>query len=104
VWSGIGITPVITTETINCSCCEGNLEAKVPDEVMNDINSYLAQGDNKAKTKKLRPWHYCICQKKRGQIEQVIKNLVECKIQYKEAGLKLKEKAVKILANTGLFL
>jgi DNA polymerase elongation subunit (family B) len=83
----------ISSETINCSCCKDNMEARVPDQVMRDINEYL--GDAK------RPWQYWICQKKRGQFAQVMKDLVECKIQYKEAGLKLKEKAVKILANSG---
>jgi DNA polymerase elongation subunit (family B) len=91
----------ISTETINCSCCEGNLEARIPDEVMNDINQYLLQEDNKAKTREARPWHYWICQKKRGQFAEIMKDLVERKIQYKEEGLKLKEKAVKILANSG---
>ena len=91
----------ISTETINWSCYEGNLEAKIRDEVMNDINSYLVQVDNKVKTKKLGPWHYWISQKKRGQFAQVMKDLVETKIQYKEVGLKLKEKAVKILASSG---
>jgi DNA polymerase elongation subunit (family B) len=83
----------ISSETINCSCCKDNMEARVPDQVMRDINEYL--GDAK------RPWQYWICQKRRGQFAQVMKDLVERKIQYKEAGLKLKEKAVKILANSG---
>jgi DNA polymerase elongation subunit (family B) len=84
----------ISSETINCSCCKDDMEARVPDQVMRDINEYLAE---KAK----RPWHYWICQKKRGQFAEIMKDLVERKIQYKEAGLKLKEKAVKILANSG---
>ena len=56
---------------------------------------------NKAKKQEPRPWHYWICQNRRGQLAEVMKDLVERKIRNKEAGLKLKERAVKILANSG---
>jgi len=91
----------ISTETINCRCCESDPAARVPDEVMNDINDYLVEEDSKARKKEPRPWHYWICQKKRGLFAEVMKDLVERKIQYKESALKLKEKSVKILANSG---
>jgi DNA polymerase elongation subunit (family B) len=91
----------ISTETINCRCCESDPAARVPDEVMNDINDYLVEEDSKARKKEPRPWHYWICQKKRGLFADVMKDLVERKIRYKESGLKLKEKSVKILANSG---
>ena len=83
----------ISTETINCSCCGSNMQARVPDQVMQYINEYLLE--------EKRPWHYWRCQKKCGQFVEVMKDLVERKIKYKETSLRLKEKAVKILANSG---
>jgi DNA polymerase elongation subunit (family B) len=37
----------ISSETVNCECCKTSLEAKIPLEVMQEINKEL---DN------LRPW------------------------------------------------
>jgi DNA polymerase elongation subunit (family B) len=83
----------ISTETINCDCCCDISEARVPDEVMQSINDYL--------TSKKRPWHYWICQKRRGKLSDVMADLIKRKKEYKRSGQKLKEKAIKILMNSG---
>src|SRR5947209_13429945 len=33
----------ISTETVCCPCCANNPDAKIPNSVMNDINSYLLE-------------------------------------------------------------
>jgi DNA polymerase elongation subunit (family B) len=81
--------------------CKDDPTAKVPDSVMKDINGYVLDPENKAKKQEARPWHYWICQKQRGKFADIMKDLIQRKIQYKEAGLKLKEKAMKILMNSG---
>jgi DNA polymerase elongation subunit (family B) len=91
----------ISTETVCCECCKDDPTAKVPDSVMKDINDYVLDPENKAKKKEARPWHYWICQKQRGKFADIMKDLIQRKIQYKESGVKLKEKAMKILMNSG---
>jgi DNA polymerase elongation subunit (family B) len=91
----------VSAETVCCECCKNDPIAKVPDEVMKDINNYVLDPENKAKKREARPWHYWICKKQRGQLADVMKDLILRKIQYKESGLKLKEKAMKILMNSG---
>ena len=91
----------IGTETVCCECCKDDPTAKIPDSVMKDINDYVLDPENKAKKQEARPWHYWICQKQRGKFADIMKDLIQRKIQYKEAGLKLKEKAMKILMNSG---
>ena len=90
----------ISTDTVNCSCCKDDPNVRVPNEVMKFINDYVMDKENKAKKQEPRPWHYWICQK-RGQLSEVMLNLMERKKQYKKSGQKLKEKATKILMNSG---
>jgi DNA polymerase family B len=85
----------ISTETINCSCCKNDPTAKIPDEVMNSINTYLA-----SKKQKPRPWHYWIC-KQRGQFSDLMGDLIKRKAEYKRSGQTLKEKAIKLFMNSG---
>jgi DNA polymerase elongation subunit (family B) len=93
----------ISTETINCNCCRDDPKAKIPDEMMSEINDYLKDKKNKAKKQEERPWHYWICRKegRRGKFVDVMKYLIDKKIEYKQSGQKLKEKAIKILMNSG---
>jgi DNA polymerase elongation subunit (family B) len=90
----------ISTDTVNCDCCCDDPNARVPSEVMKLINDYVMDKENKAKKQEPRPWHYWIC-KKRGKLAEVMSNLMELKRQYKKSGEKLKEKAIKILMNSG---
>jgi DNA polymerase elongation subunit (family B) len=91
----------ISTETINCSCCKDDPNARIPSEVMENINAHIMDKKNEAKKQEPRPWHYWICQKQRGQLSDVMKYLIERKIEYKKSGQTLKEKALKILMNSG---
>ena len=91
----------VSTNVINCDCCCDDQNARVPNKVMQLINDYVMDPKNKAKKQEPRPWHYWICRKNRGQLSEVMKNLMELKRQYKKSGQKLKEKATKILMNSG---
>ena len=91
----------VSTNVINCDCCCDDQNARVPNEVMQLINDYAMDPKNKAKKQEPRPWHYWICRKNRGQLYEVMKNLMELKRQDKKSGQKLKEKATKILMNSG---
>ena len=85
----------ISSETINCNCCKENLDAKIPNDVMELINSDLIKDGYEP-----RPWHYWICRKRRGILSSVMENLIRKKSEYKKEGLS-KEKAVKLFANSG---
>jgi DNA polymerase elongation subunit (family B) len=91
----------ISIETVNCDCCYNNPKAYIPNEVMLNINNYLTGKDSKARNKESRSKHYWICQKRRGQLSVVMADLIKQKIEYKIQGQKLKEKAIKILMNSG---
>ena len=73
----------------------------VANEVMKLINDYVMDPENKARKQEKRPWHYWICQKQPGQLSEVMENLLAKKRDYKLSGQKLKEKATKILMNSG---
>jgi DNA polymerase family B len=91
----------LSTETVNCECCRDDLNAQVPNEVMNEINGYLTGEKSKARKKENRPWHYWICRRKRGKLSEIMEYLIRRKREYKELKEKLKEKAIKILMNSG---
>jgi DNA polymerase, archaea type len=84
----------ISTDTVNCDCCREEPSVRIPDQVMKFINDYVMDPKNKAKIREARPWHYWICKKRRGQLSEVMTNLMELKRQYKKSGQKLKEKAI----------
>ena len=86
----------ISSETVCCECCKDNLAARIPTDVMNDINQRLAN-----ESKEPRPWYYWICKLKTGRLGEVMKDLIAKKIDFKRQGPKLKEKAVKLLINSG---
>lgn len=81
----------ISSETICCKCCKDDTSAKIPLEVMQMVNLDL---------KTPRPWQYWICHR-RGILADIMKDLVSKKEQYKHLDQKLKEKAVKLFANSG---
>jgi hypothetical protein len=91
----------ISTETINCPCCKDDPKALVPSEVMESINAYILDKENKAKKQEPRPWHYWICRRQRGQLSKVMADLIKRKKEYKKSDQTLKEKAIKILMNSG---
>ncbi len=83
----------ISSETINCDCCKGDKTAYIPEEVMRLIIEELQEPR--------RPWErYWICTKQRGKLSDIMHDLMEKKRQYKSKS-KLKEKAIKLLMNSG---
>ena len=86
----------ISSETINCNCCKDDPTAKIPNDVMKMINDDLV-----AEGYEPRPWHYWICQHRRGILSQIMGELYRKKNEYKRQGLALEEKAVKLFANSG---
>lgn len=68
---------------------------------MDSINAYVMDKKNKAKKQEPRPWHYWICRKKRGQLSEIMAELIKRKIEYKNSGRTLKEKTLKIFMNSG---
>jgi DNA polymerase elongation subunit (family B) len=63
---------------------------------MNSINSFLIR-----KGKEPRPWHYWICKKKKGALSKTMADLRTRKREYKRLGDKSREKAMKLLLNSG---
>jgi DNA polymerase elongation subunit (family B) len=86
----------ISSETICCECCKDNPDARIPTEVMNDINERLTNGG-----KEPRPLYYWICKLRTGKLGEIMKDLITKKIEFKLQKLKLKEKAVMLLINSG---
>jgi DNA polymerase elongation subunit (family B) len=90
----------ISPETVNCECCKNNPKAKVPDGVMKAINDYLLDPKSKVRKHEARPWHYWICLNQTGKFAQLMQYYFDKKLEYKKQGLTLKEKAIKIMANS----
>ena len=86
----------ISSETINCECCRADPDARIPDEVMKQINEDLEADGYQA-----RPWHYWICKRRRGIFSNIMGTLYQKKLEYKKQGRILEEKAVKLFANSG---
>ena len=89
----------LSTETINCSCCADDPLAKIPWSVMIIINTRLMKDKNKSN--RLPVPHYWICRKKRGKFAEIMLDLYNKKMECKREGNSLKEKAIKLLANSG---
>jgi hypothetical protein len=86
----------ISSETINCACCKGDPNAKIPDTVMELINNDLVASGHEP-----RPWHYWICRKRRGIFSSIMEDLYQKKCENKKQRLVLEEKAIKLFANSG---
>jgi DNA polymerase I len=61
----------------------------------------LINDDLKERKHEPRPYHYWICKHERGIFAEVMRKLFEKKMEYKRLGMKLEEKAIKLLANSG---
>ena len=110
----IAIQHNVSFETVNCRCCKENPDARIPSEVMDEIN-----GGSREKGLPIRKEHYWICKLRNGAFPTKLKKLriererygellrQECKkpaesrqqelIGYYEA----RQIALKLLANAG---
>jgi DNA polymerase, archaea type len=75
----IAIEHNISFETVNCKCCKDNLEARIPSEVMDEINGRL-------QTKGLpkREETYWICKLRRGTFPTKLKQLLAEREKYQQ--------------------
>jgi DNA polymerase, archaea type len=90
----------LSPELVCCTCCNTDLIAKVPDMIMNTINTWLQEEGLPS-----RKDHYWICRKREGVIPTIIAGLIEEKRRYKQEGNKPMETATKLYLNSlyGLF-
>jgi DNA polymerase elongation subunit (family B) len=58
--------------------------------------------NERTSTEIIRPWtSYWICRKKRGVFSEIMQDLMQKKLEYKAKGIKIEEKATKLLMNSG---
>ena len=57
----------ISSETICCECCNDNPDARIPTDVINDINQRLTN-----EGKEPRPWYYWICKRRTGKLGEIM--------------------------------
>ncbi len=81
----------ISFDTINCKCCEYDLDARISQDTIDIINQHLS--DNKIDRKVARYW---ICRKREGAFPLVIKQVLADKEKYLNL---LKEEKSKINSN-----
>ena len=67
----ISINYNISFETVNCSCCKDNPSARIPTEVMNEINARLEE-----KALSPRTEAYWICKLRAGAFPKVLRKLL----------------------------
>lgn len=84
----------LSSETISCDCCKDDPAAYVPIAVMDLVKEKLPIPE--------RPWDcYWICKKRTGKLSAIMHDLMEKKALYKMQESTLKEKAIKLLMNSG---
>jgi hypothetical protein len=82
--------------TICCDCCKDDPLARIPSEIMRDINIILI-----SKKIEERGFHYWICRKHRGRLADIFHKLIQLKKYFKEHKMTVEEKAVKLVMNSG---
>ncbi len=80
----------LSPETVNCSCCRDNNEARqtFTTEILTDCK-YTEDG------------YYWICQRKKGLFAKILAELTEERIRYKKSGLEVESQAIKAIINSG---
>jgi DNA polymerase elongation subunit (family B) len=75
----IAIEHNISFETVNCRCCQDNPNARIPSEVMDEINQRLHK---KGLLNRIEP--YWICQKRNGAFPNKLKKLIRERERYQQ--------------------
>ena len=75
----IAIEHNISFETVNCRCCKDNPDARIPSEVMDEINEGLRE-----KRLPLRKEHYWICKLRKGAFPTKLTELIHERKRYRE--------------------
>jgi DNA polymerase I len=73
----IAINYNISFETVNCRCCKGNPSARIPAEVMNEINTRLQE-----KGFPIRTEDYWICKLRAGSFPNILTKLLKERERY----------------------
>ncbi|WP_148686800.1 DNA polymerase domain-containing protein [Candidatus Nitrosocosmicus hydrocola] len=91
----------ISFETVNCSCCRDNPEARIPKEIMDLIIKKVEKDRQNQKERK----EYWICKKYRGIIPRLLEHYRNERFKQKELGNEAMQMGLKILINGcyGLF-
>jgi DNA polymerase, archaea type len=109
----IAIEHNISFETVNCKCCKDNPEARIPSEVMDEINERLQK-----KGLPIREETYWICRLRKGAFPTKLKQLLAEREKYQQLAKRVKPEnnqqnqeatnyyearqlALKLLANAG---
>jgi DNA polymerase elongation subunit (family B) len=86
----------ISPETVNCECCRNDPQARVKQEVLQEIN------ENLLKEKKIEnPREYWICRHTKGIFSELQNEFRDIRLYYKKKKDKSKADALKILINSG---
>jgi DNA polymerase elongation subunit (family B) len=75
----IAINHNISFETVNCRCCKDNPDARIPYEVMYEINQGL-----KDKGLAIRNEHYWVCKLRKGAFPTKLRSLIHERERYRE--------------------
>jgi DNA polymerase elongation subunit (family B) len=75
----IAIEHNISFETVNCRCCQNNPNARIPAEVMDEINERLQK---KGLPNRIEP--YWICQQRNGAFPTKLKKLIKERERYQK--------------------
>ena len=75
----IAITNNISFETVNCRCCKDNPDARIPCNVMDEINQGL-----KDKGLAIRNEHYWVCKLRKGAFPTKLRSLIGERERYRE--------------------
>ena len=75
----IAIQHNVSFETVNCRCCKENPDARIPSEVMDEINEGLRE-----KGLPSRKEHYWICKLRKGAFPTKLNELIIERERYRE--------------------
>jgi DNA polymerase, archaea type len=81
----------ISPDTVNCTCCINDENAKVDFEIMDFVNKNIPDTE-----KRLRYW---ICVKRKGILPILLEKFRELRFKYQLEGNEIMQRAVKILIN-----
>jgi DNA polymerase family B len=95
----------LSPETVNCGCCRDDTKAKefVTPEIMDDCEhteSYSQSGHGGAGKDDARAI-YWICQRRQGLFPNILKQLTDIRINYKNQKLDVESQAIKAIINSG---
>jgi DNA polymerase elongation subunit (family B) len=91
----------LSPETIFCECCKDNSDARVPVEIMDDINAWAATDHERSAKQAGHAWRlwYWVCRKRKGLLPTLLEKYVEERMKYKKVNFAL-QYTLKILCNS----